>query len=61
VKTRRSDAFGTPLEAITKTKYNNIKTGLLSYLQENKIRKYQIDVIGITLEPELKITHLKNV
>lgn len=61
VKTRRSDAFETPLEAITKTKYNNIKTGLLSYLQENKIRKYQIDVIGITLEPKLKITHLKNV
>lgn len=61
VKTRRTNNFGTPLEAITKTKYNNIKTGLLSYLQENKIRKYQIDVIGITLEPELKITHLKNV
>ena len=61
VKTRRTNNFGTPLEAITKAKYNNIKTGLLSYLQENKIRKYQIDVIGITLEPELKITHLKNV
>ena len=61
VKTRRTNNFGTPLEATTKAKYNNIKTGLLSYLQENKIRKYQIDVIGITLEPELKITHLKNV
>ena len=23
VKTRKSDAFGTPMEAITKTKYNN--------------------------------------
>lgn len=61
VKTRRTNSFGTPLEAITKTKYNNIKTGVLSYLQENKIKNYQIDVIGITLEPELKIEHLKNI
>jgi putative endonuclease len=61
VKTRKSNAFGTPFEAITKAKYNNIKTGVLSYLQENKIKKYQIDVIGITLEPSLKIEHLKNI
>ncbi|MBQ7125619.1 YraN family protein [bacterium] len=61
VKTRRTNLFGTPLEAITRTKYNNIKTGVLSYLQENKIKNYQIDVIGITLEPELKIEHLKNI
>ena len=61
VKTRKTNSFGTPLEAITKTKYNNIKTGVLTYLQENKIKSYQIDVIGITLEPELKIEHLKNV
>ncbi|MBR1460774.1 YraN family protein, partial [bacterium] len=32
VKTRKSNAFGSPMEAITKTKYNNIKTGILSYL-----------------------------
>lgn len=61
VKTRKSDAFGTPMEAITRTKYQNIKTGVLSYLQENKIKNYQIDAIGITLSPELKIEHLKNV
>lgn len=61
VKTRRTSAFGSPLEAVTPRKYNNIKTGLFSYLQENKIKDYRIDVIGITLEPELKIEHLKNV
>lgn len=61
VKTRKNDAFGTPLEAITKTKYNNIKTGVFSYLKDNNIKDYQIDAIGITLEPELKIKHLKNV
>ena len=61
VKTRRTSAFGSPLEAVTPRKYNNIKTGLFSYLQENKIKDYRIDVIGITFEPELKIEHLKNV
>lgn len=61
VKTRKSNAFGSPMEAITKTKYHNIKTGALSYVQEHKIKTFQIDVIGITLEPILKIEHLRNV
>ncbi len=61
VKTRKTNAFGSPLEAITKTKYSNIKTGVLSYIQENKIKDYQIDVIGITLKPSLMIDHLKNI
>lgn len=61
VKTRKSNAFGSPMEAITKTKYNNIKTGVLYYLQEHKIKQYQIDIIGIVLEPRLQIEHLKNI
>lgn len=61
VKTRKSDDFGSPLEAITKTKYNKIKTGVLTYVHENKISDYQIDAIGITIYPTLKIEHLKNV
>ena len=61
VKTRKTDAFGTPMEAITQSKYNNIKTGVLSYVQENRIKNYQIDAIGITLQPTLKIQHLKNI
>lgn len=61
VKTRKSNAFGTPMEAITKTKYNNIKTGALSYVQEHKVKSFQIDVIGITLEPTIKIEHLRNI
>ena len=61
VKTRKSDAYGNPLEAITKTKYQNIKTGVLNYLQEHNINDYQIDAIGITIYPKLKIDHLKNV
>ncbi len=61
VKTRKTDNFGTPLEAITNTKYSNIKTGVLSYINENKIKQYQIDAIGITLEPQINIRHLKNI
>jgi putative endonuclease len=61
VKTRKTDSFGTPLEAITNTKYSNIKTGVLSYINENKIKQYQIDAIGITLEPQINIKHLKNI
>ena len=61
VKTRKTNTFGSPFESITKTKYNHIKTGVLFYVQENKIKDFQIDVIGITLLPQLKIEHLKNV
>lgn len=63
VKTRKSNDFGTPLEAITKTKYNNIKTGVFSYINETPVKhkNFRIDVIGITLQPELKIVHLKSI
>lgn len=61
VKTRKSDTFGTPMDAITKTKYENIKKGALNYLVEHPCNNYRIDVIGITLNPELKIEHLQNV
>ena len=61
VKTRKTDNFGAPFEAITKTKFENLKKGVQFYLSENKIKDYRIDVIGITLKPEIKIEHLKNV
>ncbi len=60
VKTRKTNNFGTPFDAITKTKYDNIKRGIHFYLSEHKIKEYRIDVIGITLKPEIKIEHLKN-
>ena len=61
VKTRKTSAFGTPAEAITKTKYEYIKQGVQHYLTEHKVKDFRIDVIGITLKPEMKIEHLKNV
>ena len=61
VKTRRTNAYGTPLEAITRTKYENICKGVQYYIAENKVKNYRIDVIGITLKPKMKINHIKNV
>lgn len=63
VKTRKTNSFGSPLEAITKTKYNHIKQGALTYLSEskNKFSNFRIDAIGITLEPKIEIKHLQNI
>ncbi len=60
VKTRNTNTYGTPFEAITHSKMQNLKTGIMSYLSEHKTRKYRLDIIGITLKPELKIEHIKN-
>lgn len=62
VKTRKTDLCGHPLEAITKAKYKNIRTGLSLYLQENpNFKKFRIDVVSILLKPTLEIKHLKNI
>ena len=63
VKTRSTDFCGSPLEAITKAKYENIKTGLFTYMQDTKVRykKFRIDAISIMLNPTIKINHLKNI
>lgn len=63
VKTRSSDFCGSPFEAITKTKYENIKTGLFTYMQETKVKynNFRIDAVSVILNPTLKINHLKNI
>ena len=63
VKTRTTTNFGQPLEAITPTKYQNIKTGVFTYLQENnlKTKNFRIDAVAIVLKPELDIKHIKNI
>ena len=61
VKTRKTDAFGTPSEAITKTKYENLLKGVQFYLSENNVKNFRIDLISITLKPQMKIEHLKNI
>ena len=51
VKTRSSIFFGTPFEAITKTKLHSIYTCAQYYLSkyQNNCKKIQIDAIGIVL------------
>ena len=62
VKTRKSEICGHPLEAITQTKYKNIRTGLSLYLQEKpNYKKFRIDAISVLLKPKLEIKHLKNI
>ena len=62
VKTRTSDKCGTPFEAITRHKYDNIKTGLYTYLsQMSEKKRYRIDAVSVMLKPEIKIEHLKNI
>ena len=61
VKTRKTDAFGTPGDAVDKRKLAHIRQGVMLYLQENGKNDFQIDVIAITLKPELKIEHFRNV
>lgn len=62
VKTRSNDFCGSPFEAITKSKYENIKTGMYNYLKETnaKFKTFRIDAISVVLKPEIKIKHLKN-
>ena len=61
VKTRRTNSFGTPFEAVTRAKYMKLVQGVRLYAIENKIKDFRIDIVGITLKPELKIEHLENV
>lgn len=62
VKTRKTDSLGSPFEAITKNKLNNMRMGVFSYLQEKNLKEsFRMDAISIVLTPEVKINHLKNV
>lgn len=62
VKTRTTDICGVPFEAITKSKYQNIKKGLYLYLQEHpEYKKFRIDAVSVLLKPKLEIKYLKNI
>ncbi|MGN0014985.1 MAG: YraN family protein [Candidatus Gastranaerophilaceae bacterium] len=61
VKTRKSLGFGHPFEAINKKKLQKIYFGVLSYIQENNIKKYRIDAIAVIGTTSPKIEHLKNI
>ncbi len=61
VKTRRGNTFGSPEEAITRTKQDHIRSAALAYLAEHKYsyRELRFDVIGITIQQEKpRINHI---
>ncbi|NLV20992.1 MAG: YraN family protein [Syntrophomonadaceae bacterium] len=62
VKTRRSDLFGSPEEAITRTKIQHIKKVALLYLAENKTscREIRFDVVTILMKADRpEINHIE--
>ena len=62
VKTRSSNLCGSPLEAITRTKIDNIRKGLYSYLSEHpEYKKYRIDAVSVMLKPTVTVEHIENV
>lgn len=64
VKTRTSNSFGVPLEAIGKKKLESIYHAGLFYIQKNKnYKKFQIDAVGIVLDKNKNpdITFLENI
>lgn len=64
VKTRRTDGFGTPAEAVTRRKQDQIVKAALVYLSMKKLRDVscRFDVIGISLNSGTspKIEHIQS-
>lgn len=64
VKTRTSNSFGTPMEAITKDKLLKILTCIKNYTLNTKIKykRTRIDAISIEIiNSKPNITHIKNI
>lgn len=63
VKTRKSDAFGTPAEFVTKEKQKKIVKCAYTYIQENDLdAEFTFDVIEVYMENNKikEINHIKN-
>jgi putative endonuclease len=63
VKTRVSDSFGKPFEAITKQKINNlVKTAqLYANFHPNLPKSLRIDAIGVTVDKDGRIENIEHV
>lgn len=66
VKTRTSEKFGRPEEAVSQSKKEKMNEAVLQYLSENNINhdNYRLDIIAVLIdkgEMVAKIRHLKNV
>lgn len=62
VKTRTTESFGHPLEAIDQRKIQKIYMAALSYIEceKPKHKNYRIDAISV-LGKDYKIEHIKNI
>ena len=65
VKTRQTQEFGAPQEAVTATKRNQISKAALWYLKEEKLveQSCRFDVVAVTFSPESRkpeIEHIEN-
>lgn len=62
VKTRKSEALGTPEESVTPSKLQKIiKTAELWRLKNNHKGPYRIDLVAILMKAPPQITHLENI
>jgi putative endonuclease len=66
VKTRSSDQFGTPQEAVTPEKLRTLKEAAHYYMQETSAPPTQVryDILALTIDQNTKvknIEHIKNV
>lgn len=60
VKTRSTNFFGTPEEAVTLSKQKHLIEGAHYYLEENEIDlDARFDVISIINSPQLKVEHIE--
>ncbi|BCJ54733.1 UPF0102 protein [Actinoplanes sp. NBRC 14428] len=63
VKTRRSDTYGTPAEAITRTKVHRLRRLAARWLSESRIhpREVRFDVVAVTAQPKgaSRIEHIR--
>lgn len=62
VKTRTSEMFGTPEEAITPTKQQILRTTISAYCAKFHTKKFRVDVISILIQGQkARIRHLRDI
>lgn len=62
VKTRLSENFGKPYEAVTFVKINNLRRPVQYFLLKNNYKNYKLslDVISVELKEDLSVKKLKH-
>lgn len=60
VKCRRSSLYGSPVEAVTRTKYERLSRAIQTYLQERSLHgvSYRLDVLALELDRRGTVSHV---